>query len=162
MGEIRRLPLWKNCLDTMHREGIEYGKRFTTKFFEEELSQSAPSIRFGIDVSRIRRELEKEGFYLSGQGLKGEYFEIIPAADNHMVMGRYLQEAKDKTKRAVTLGVSTPMDVLSPSEQTRHMQKLERAQIRQALITNEKPIQKLLQKTHPSLIKAIQDKEGEQ
>ena len=158
-NEVRRLPLWKYCLEKMRTAGLQYGQRFTTEFFESELSENANSIRFGTDVSKIRKELEHDGFYLSGQGLKGVGFEIIPAADNHLIMKRYLHESRDRTERAVTLGTNTPMESLSEAERLRHQQLLERAQIRRALIGKERPIYAVIQKTAPNLIKAIQSKE---
>jgi len=159
MIEVRRLPLWKNCLDSMRKIGIEYGSVFTADFFEAELSVPIKSIRFGVDVSRIRRELEREGFFLSGQGHNGQAFEIIPASQNHEVMGQYLRKSKDLTTRAVILGTNTNVGLLTESQKVRHAQKLERAQMRQALIAKERPIFRLIQKTAPSLIRAIQSSE---
>lgn len=160
MNETRRLPLWKNCLDVMRQQGVEYGKEFSTAFFEAELSQPAHSMRFSIDISRIRRELEKDGFYLSGQGMNGHAFVVVPAADNHEVMKRYLRQSRDLTVRSVTLGSATALDQLTESERMRHMQVLERAQVRQALTgKTEGRIHKLVNKTEPSLLRALQAKE---
>jgi hypothetical protein len=157
--EVRRLPLWKHCFDEMRKDGIEYGKVFGADFLENHLSETRDSMRFSLDISRIRNAMLEEGYYLSGEGHNGNAYEIVPAADNHKIMSRKLATAKKETRQAVTLGVNTPMDTLTESERTRHSQVLERAQIRLALTRNASKIRPILQKTAPNLLKSIQDSE---
>lgn len=160
VGQTRRLPLWKNCLDNMRKGGLEFGKQFSATFFEEQLGVQSGTVRFGTDVSKIRDALLDDGFYLSGEGHNGMAFEIVSAAENHRIMGQMLREASRRTRQAVRLGEATPKDRLSQSERLRHEQVLERAQIRQALMGRAKSITRHLKKTAPKLLEKAQDDEA--
>lgn len=153
--QTRKLPLWKNCIDVMQAQGVEFGKLYPAEFFEAELAEPVGSVGYNMGIFYIRRALQRNGFHLSGEGHNGRAYEIIPAADNHLIIRRYLRVARDRTERAVILGAATPLDRLTPSEQLRHEQTLERAQTRLALMRRETDIKALVQRTAPNLLKSL-------
>jgi hypothetical protein len=137
--EVVKLPEWKSCLQDMLDEGVEYGKSYDAEYFEKRLKQDRMSMRFSLDVSRIRSELLRHGYYLSGRGGKGEVFEIVPAADNSGVMEQFQAAAAQALKRGVILGTNTRVDMLSDAERRRHDSILEKLAIRTALFSRRVP-----------------------
>ena len=142
-SEVKRLPLWRSCLDEMIAKGISYKDIYSASFFEEQLKEKRDTMAFGLSISSIRRELEKLGFYLSGRGLKGDEFVILPPASNAGIMTGYQRRAADALKRGVILGTSTEQDMLSTAEQRRHEAILERIAIRASLVSRTVPIREL-------------------
>jgi hypothetical protein len=117
----RRLPLWRTCIDRLRAEQlISYGQVIKSEFFERELECKRDSMEFGLAISSIRRELEADGFYLSGRGQKGNQFVILPPASNASVMNQYSRAAIDALRRGTILGTNTRIDLLSESERRRH------------------------------------------
>lgn len=153
-GEVRKLPLWKSCLEKMVSEGVEYGKTYPADFFEQELSQKRDSMKFGLDISEIRRGLEKLGFYLSGRGQGGNQYIVLPPANNASVMSSYSRAALDALKRGVILGTNTRLDTLSDSERKRHESILERLAIRSALMHRSVSVSRFIKSKSPKLLKS--------
>ena len=153
MSEIIRLPEWKACLDDMIKDGLEYNKVYAAEFFEERLRVKRDEMKFGLDISRIRRELEKLGFYLTGRGQKQTQFVILPPAANSNIMCAYQREALDALTRGVILGTNTRMDMLTAGEKLRHEQVLERMAIKTALMGRSKQIHAAIKKHAPKLLK---------
>lgn len=147
MSELVRLPLWKDTLEKMRASGINYGQTFSAEFFEERLRGKRDEIQFRIGISEIRRELEKDGFYLSGRGQKGNQFVILPPESNSDIMLGYQRHAIDALKRGVILGTSTCLDTLKDSERRKHEAVLERMAIKAALMCRKEPIQERLPET---------------
>lgn len=152
-NEIRRLPLWKNVVDQMREEGIEFGKTYSADFFEKGLSRKRDEMQFGLAISEIRRELEHDGFYLDGRGGKGDQFVIRPAQDNVAVMQGYNRRALDALKRGVILGTNTPLQLLDAANRKRHESLLERMAVRSVLMQRTASVVTLLQKHQPKLLK---------
>ena len=151
-AEVIRLPLWRHCLDELRKAGIAYGKTFPAEFFETHLKSKRNEMQFGLDVSNIRRELEKDGYYLSGRGQNGTQFVILQAAKNGDQMQHYGRAAADALKRGVILGTNTRLDALSPQDRKRHEGILERLAIQSVLLNRSTSIRKHLEKTKPKLI----------
>lgn len=151
-GELRPLPLWKFCLDTMLKEGIDYGKTYPAEFFEKCLSEKRDSMKFGLSISEIRRELEKHGFYLSGRGQGGNQYIVLPPENNSGVMSSYSRAAVDALKRGVILGTNTRLDSLSDSDRKRHENILEKLAIRAALISRSASVAKVVKANKPELL----------
>ena len=142
--EVIRLPLWRSCLDEIRENGVEYGQTFTADYFEKWLRCKRDTMTFGLGVSEIRRELEEDGFYLSGRGQKGNQFVIVPPSSNINVMRAREREAITALKRGVILGTNTQMDLLSPSERRRHEQACERMGTKAALLHRHRAVSKTL------------------
>lgn len=136
----------------MKSEGIEYGKTYPADFFEKHLKVDRDSMKFGLDISEIRRELEKAGFYLSGRGQKGHQFIILQPASNRNVMASYSRQAVEALKRGVILGTNTRLDTLNAEDRRRHESALERIAVKAALISRATSIHKAIQKTNPQLL----------
>ena len=138
---LRKLPLWKSCLEKMRSQSlINYGEVIDAPFFEEHLECKRDSMEFGLAVSSIRRELEEDGFYLSGRGQKRNQFVILPPASNANVMNAYSRAAVDALKRGVILGTNTRLDTLTESEKRRHEGILERLATRAALVARSEQV----------------------
>lgn len=152
--EVVRLPLWKNALEELKREGIRYGQVIGADWFEERLREKRDSMPFGLAISSIRRELEKDGFYISGRGQKGEQFVILPPSANTKVMQNYSRAATDALKRGVILGTNTRLDTLQPEERARHERVLEHIATRAALLARSKAVYKVVKKHQPNLLKS--------
>lgn len=133
-NETVRLPLWKNALETMRKQGLDYGATYTAEFFEKELRTTRDTMGFGLAISEIRRELEQDGYYLSGRGQKGDSFVILAPAANQSVMASYGRAAVDALKRGVILGTNTRLDSLSANERRKHEALLEKLAVRLALV----------------------------
>lgn len=150
--EARRLPLWKSCLEDMRKSGVQYGTQFTSEFFEERLSCDRNSMQFSLAISEIRRELEYDGFFLSGRGQKQSGFVILQPSENTAMMASYSKAASDALRRGVILGTNTRLDTLSESERRRHEQMLERMAIKSALLQRASSVHKAIIKHAPKVL----------
>lgn len=153
MNDVVKLPLWKNCLESMLADGIEYGKTYSSEFFEEQLKEKRKTMEFTLAVSAIRRELEKYGFYISGRGHDGNQFIILPPENNADVMLKYQSAALDALKRGVILGTQTRLDTLGEADRRRHEKVLEKIAIRSVLMNRSKTVIKNLGDKAPKLLK---------
>lgn len=151
--EVLRLPLWKNALDEMRTTGITYGQVYDAEFFENHLKCTRDDMKFGLAVSEIRRELEKDGFYLSGRGQKGAQFVILMPESNSDVMAAYQRAALDSLKRGVILGTNTRLDSLSDSDRRKHENLLQRMATKCVLMQRAGKIAEALEKSAPNLLK---------
>jgi len=151
-NEVIRLPLWKNALEEMRKEGITHGKTYDAAWLEERLKCSREDMRFGLAVSEIRRELEKDGFYLSGRGQKGNQFVILPPESNADVMLGYQRAAIDCLKRGVILGTNTRLDSLKDTDRRRHEALLERIATKAVLMQRSQQCARILGETSPKLL----------
>lgn len=151
-NEIVRLPLWKNCLDKMRTDGISHGQVFTAEFFEKELRCQRTEMRFGLAIADIRRELETDGFYLTGRGQGGNQFVILPPSNNADVILQYNRRALDVTKRGLNLGSATRLDMLTESERRRLDGIVERTAVKCALLQRSGQVAKILSEAKPELL----------
>jgi hypothetical protein len=147
-----KLPEWRGCLELMLSQGVDYGKVYSAEFFEEHLREQRDSMKFGLSISEIRRELEKNGFYLSGRGQKGSQFVILKPESNQEVMQSYNRAAIDALKRGVILGTSTRIDLLSEEDRRRHEKILEKMATRSVLMARSESVRKLIEKKNPRLL----------
>lgn len=136
--EAVRLPLWKSVYEEMLKS-CEYGTTYPAEFFEERLKVKRDTMRFGLDVSNIRRALEHHGFYLSGRGLNSNEFIIVPPESNADKMQSYQRQAIDALKRGVILGTNTRLDTLSDEQRRRHESVLQKIAMRAALVSRRVP-----------------------
>lgn len=138
-GEVLRLPLWKNCYQNMIDAGLDYGATYSADFFEKELRCKRDTMKFGLDISLIRRALEYKGFYLSGRGLNAVEWIVMPPQNNASTMQGYQRKAIDALKRGVILGTNTRLDTLTVEERRKHESMLEKIATRAALISRRVP-----------------------
>jgi len=151
-AELVRLPLWKNALEEMRKKGMHYGQAWDSEFFEKQLKCLRTEMKFGLGISEIRRELEKDGFYLSGRGQKGNQFVILQPESNADIMAGYQRAALDALKRGVVLGTNTRLDTLSDSDRRRHEGMLERMAMRAVLMQRSGQISKVIKEHSPELL----------
>lgn len=151
--EVLRLPLWKNALDEMRQQQITYGMSWTAEWFENQLKCNRDDMKFGLGISEIRRELEKDGFYLSGRGQKGAQFVILMPESNASVMSAYQRAAVDALKRGVILGTNTRLDSLSDADRRKHESLLQRMATKCVLMQRSAKIAEVLENTAPKLLR---------
>ena len=90
----RRLPLWRSCLDEMTTKSmINYGAAIPAEFFEERSRANGAQWNSAWRSATSARELEQDGFYLSGRGQKGSQFVILQPAGNVHIMAGYSRAA---------------------------------------------------------------------
>lgn len=152
-NEVVRLPLWKNALDEMRTSGISYGQTWESEWFEKQLRCERTEMKFGLLISEIRRELEKDGFYLSGRGQKGNQFVILPPESNADVMAGYQRAAIDSLKRGVILGTNTRLDSLSDADRAKHERMVQRMATKAVLMQRSAAVMKVLEETNPNVLK---------
>lgn len=150
--ELVRLPLWRACVDAMRAEGIEYGKTYPAEYFERHLRCKRDDMKFSLAISKVRRELEKSGFYLSGRGQKGNSFIILTSDSNQNVMQNYSSIALDALKRGVILGTNTRLDTLSAEARRRHEAVLEKMATRAILFQRSDQVADVLKKGKSKLL----------
>lgn len=141
-------------MEQMRADGVHYGKTYPAEFFEGMLRCKRDAMEFGLAISEIRRELEKDGFYLSGRGQKGNQYVVLPPSGNVDVMAHYSRVASDALKRGVILGTNTRLDTLSAEERRKHENMLERMAIKAALVSRSAQVAKVIAKKNPKLLKA--------
>ena len=149
---VLRLPLWRNTVEEMLKDGVEYGQTYKAEYFEEKLKCQRDTMQFGIAIHNIRRELEGHGFYLSGRGQKGNQLVILPPASNVDVLCGYSRAATDALKRGVILGTHTRLDSLTAGERTRHEKVLEILATKSALIGRAKSVSNYIKANAPKLL----------
>lgn len=149
-----RLPLWRNVAQYIE-ENHKPGDMIEASWLLQRLRHtSVTDMRFGLDVSNIRRYLEAAGMYLSGTGFKGEKFALLLPKENHRVMQAYGRAAVDKMHRAVTLGNNTDRATLTAEESVRHESLLSKMAARLALIGRRNP-EKILAETAKTTSKQL-------
>lgn len=136
----------------MLEDGVEYGKTYEAKFFEERLRSSRDTMQFGLAISEIRRSLEGKGFYLSGRGQKGNQFIILPPESNQHVLEGYQRAALDAMRRGVILGTNTRIDLLSDKDRRKHESILEKMAFRAVLMQRSQAVKKVLVKHAPKIL----------
>lgn len=151
-NEVIRLPLWKSAFEEMQKQGVHYGQTWPAEFFETYLRCKRDDMRFGLAISEIRRELEKEGFYLSGRGQNGNQFVVLQPENNVDVMAQYQRAAADALKRGVILGTNTRLDTLKDAERKRHESMLERMAVKSILLSRSGRIKSVLHRHAPALL----------
>lgn len=132
-SETLTLPLWKGVLADI-RTRAEYGMQIKTDWLEHELRADRDSLEFVFAVQSIRDGLIESGFFLSAQGAKGEHYYIKEANENVDVMSTYHRKASNSIARAVMLGARTDISKLTDEEKRKHERKLEKMQIKAALL----------------------------
>jgi hypothetical protein len=154
LGTLRKLPLWKSCVEFMFKEGVEYGKIYKTEFFEEwfSLDRVKDSMKFGLEITKIRKVLEQEGFYLSGRGQNGTQYVVIQPEHNVDVMRHYQRLAMDSLRRGTILGTTTKLDTLTDEERAKHENVLEKIATRQVLMSRADAVHKLVKRHQPKLL----------
>lgn len=158
---VRRLPLWKSCVEEMRVQGVDYGKVYTAEYFEQRLKCKRDEMEFGLAISEIRRDLETSGFYLSGRGQSGNQYVILPPENNRGVMSGYQRAALDALKRGIILGTTTRLDTLSAEDRRRHESVLEKMAMRHALVRNTTQIVRVLKKHAPKILNRRTSDEGD-
>jgi len=149
----KRLPLWKSALEDLRAKGIAYGQTIPLPELEEALCSRDHEREFNLAISKIRRELEKDGFYLSGRGKKASgVFTVIPARSNLGIAKNRQHQASDELARAVVLLTNTLTDGWTVEEKRKLTSSLERLQTKRALETKAVKILEVLKTHSPKLL----------
>lgn len=138
-GELRRLPLWENCLREMRETGVSYGSSFSRRWMEDRLGCSWHSAAFNGDVHAIRRELELDGLYLSARGQGENGYVILQPEGNAEQARRNDRLIMSLAKRTVALLSATDTKGMTPDQRRRHDSTLDIAARRMALLSRMEP-----------------------
>jgi|GEM_PF-2510803 len=137
-GETTKLPLWKSFLQKLIEEGLCYGTKIPTERLELELRAMRGTMRFRLDVSKIRTALLPYGFYLNGRGsARSGFYLIQPADDNVGTAKAFGRSAKRALVKQMILAEKTDQKHLSPQNRERMQHIAEVASLRLAFY--EKP-----------------------
>lgn len=150
--EITRLPLWRGALEQLQKNGVEHGQTISAEWFEERLKCKRDEMEFGLSMSAIRRELEKDGYHISGRGQGGAQFIILPPENHAAVMAHYQRIAIDCLKRGVILGTATRIDLLNAEDRRRHESLCEKMATRSVLMARSGQIAKAIKEKAPKLL----------
>jgi hypothetical protein len=126
----------------MRAGGLSYGSVYEVSYFEQRFGvrysggNDIDQRKFGLLMSALRRELEKDGFYITGRGGRMQKFWILPPNENRKIMLAYSRQATDCLARGTILGTSTPLSVLEPDDRRRHERMLEKIARMKLALTN--------------------------
>lgn len=148
-SNVVKLPLWRSCLEDMRQEGLNYGKTFTVEWIEGKLRSKKDSVQFGIAVSRIRQELEKDGYYLNGSGAtKNGLYCLQQEAANLATMKRHNRRSRRYVMRQIRLGhgtlENTLASLLTDGERKRIEQGTHRAELQLLFMRRTESVNKAL------------------
>jgi hypothetical protein len=148
-GELRRLPLWKSCLDEMLKAGVSYGQTYDAEYFETRLSAVRDTLPFNAAIHCIREGLEHHGFYLSGRGFNASGFSILPVEQNLDASKMHQRAGLKFLRRTVTLLMATPGNLLAEEKRKNLERFLEKASLRLALVQRPRSFFDLQKKSKP-------------
>lgn len=148
-NKVVRLPLWRSCLEDMQADGLQYGKTFTVEWFEGKLRSPCKSVQFGIGLSHIRQELEKDGFYLNGSGVSKNGLYIVQQAQaNVETMHKHNRRSRRYIMRQIRLGhgtlENTLASILTTGERKRIEQGTHRAELQLLFMRRSESVKKAL------------------
>lgn len=132
--EVRRLPLWKNLLDEMQREGLAENKVYPIEHFTKGIGASLDSLELVFGIAEITKALRRLGWVLTSRGQKGTQYVLLPHERNADEMVRLNNVARRALREAVVLGNATPLDKLTDEQRRRHEAVLEKTATRHALL----------------------------
>lgn len=67
---------WERLLREMREGGLTYGTQYPVEMLENRLMCQRESLKFGMAMGSINRELGKEGFYLSARDQAGRFYQV--------------------------------------------------------------------------------------
>jgi len=149
---VRKLPLWKNLLESMEAGGIEYGKVYDAAYFEGELSCGRNSMQFGLAVHHIRVALEHKGFYLQGHAQRSGTMVIVPATKHVGIARNVERRIRKGRRRAIVLLSETERAALPKKFHAAHDRALERMEIRELLELRAGRVHRVLLKKAPKVL----------
>lgn len=155
MNDTTTLPLWKNALDAMREEGLDYGKTWTADYFEKYLREDRHSQAFAFEMMALRHELEKdEGLYLKSEE-SGARWSIVEAAAHEDVAARFDGKVRRYAVRSINLRSATlmnPKAKLTQDERAKMEGNLERASLRLVLMSRSHSIAEVVKAHEPKLL----------
>ena len=143
-GETAKLPLWKGFVQKLIEDGLHYGMKIPTERLELELRAMRGTMKFRLDVSKIRTALIPYGFYLSGRGsARSGFYQIQPANDNVGTAKAFGRSAKRLLVKQLILAEKTDQNQLSPQNRERMQHIAEVASLRLAFYERPRLMAKL-------------------
>lgn len=110
-NEIRKLPLWRNCVDELLQ--MPLGSEIQPSFFERGLSIRSSAKGFSPKVGRIRLELLKHGRYLKQR--RGAFI-LCDRRETARKLVDHARISKRRTKRLIQFSGSIDTTGLSEEE----------------------------------------------
>ena len=144
MSEIVKLPLWKNCLEIMRADGLDFGKSWPVKFFSEHLKCEPDSAQFQFEMLSLKQALEDDDGYYLQQTNSGKSWAIPLAGEHEDVAKTFERKLRRYAIRSISIRssvLSNPKAELSESDRQKMEGGLDRAQFRLLMLTRQRPIQ---------------------
>jgi len=129
-----RLPAWRALAAALLKHGIQYGDQYPAEYLEAWLGDRK-RMRYGIELSKIRRALLQHGFYMI-QRESGNCDIATPQGNVGRVM-HWFDESKEVLKKGLALGSSTDKTRLDDSDKQRLESINQKTATRLALISRK-------------------------
>lgn len=129
--------LWVRLMDELREGGLEYGKKYETKWLAERLACDPKTIQFGAGISNINDELIASGYYLSARGQFGEHYVLVPPDQFESVADSRVRKSFRELKRSIVMFnglMHNPDAGISIDDKRRLEAKAEKNGIRLALM----------------------------
>lgn len=153
--ETTKLPLWRNCLENMREEGLNYGSTWTKEYFEEALRAKVGDSDFAFAMMALRQELEEQdGLYLKSEENYAR-FSVVAAPDHETVASKFDSKVRRYAVRSINLRSATllnPKAELTEEERKKMEQNLERASVRLVLMSRAASVAKIVAEHAPKLL----------
>ena len=158
MSELKKYPLWKNCLEKMKEAGMTFGSFWPVAFFEEELQVKATTQEFQFGMLALRDNIKHGdgGFFLTSEQ-NGQIFQIKEAEEMIDHALGYDSHAKAVMRYAVECRMKVlknPAAVLKAESRTKLESDLEKASLRLLLVERHKTFAKIIRDKNPKLLNA--------
>jgi hypothetical protein len=136
--DTRRLPLWKDFLETALRsQRLTYGAFFSIEELESAVGHKRDTVAFNFAMSEIKQALEKidnGAMVWTARGQYGRGYVISPPETCTAEMQNQFRQGLHLLGRSVRLGVNTPTHLLSDEQRRKHEALLEKNAKRLALV----------------------------
>ena len=149
------LPLWKNCLQQMRDDGLEYGKVYPVEYFEKFLRATRDQQSFIFEMMNLKQTVEKEDGYYLKQINSGSEYMIQTAAGHEEEAHRFDSKVRRYAVRSVNLRAATlmnPKAELTDGERAKMEKSLEIASTRLVLMSRQKRIAETIATHAPKLL----------
>jgi hypothetical protein len=133
--------------------GLEHGAKYSAEYFEQRLKLPRTHMKFSLAVTEIRKLLEIEGFYLDGHGQNGGYV-ITPIEKQETVLQNKGKAAMEELRRAAVLGANSRVHLLEGEARRRLESRIEKTQIKLALLSRSKHVARIVMERKPGLLGA--------
>ena len=141
--DTRKMPLWRWWIDNVGVT-LKPGDQVTIESLTESLSCARDTWEFRGALIHITKWMETErGLNFTARGQYGKGYIVSNPDKNVEVMKRKQREGFGRIKRAVALGIATPLHAMTEEQKRVHIAYTERTAGEFALLSKYMPVQKV-------------------